>query len=101
MTPHDIHDLDDLSADLDLQPTSPLPARHGDGPVEVQPKDDMFAADSETARALAEIEYPHDGPVTAFVALIRATRLAASSKYSPEVLANAVYQALGLGAEDK
>lgn len=46
----------------------------------------------EVTKAIEDILiYPHDGPVTYYVVLVRALELSAKGKYSPESLSNAVY----------
>lgn len=49
--------------------------------------------DFEINEAFEDLIYPHDGPVTNFVILSRATRFAHEKKHTPEALANAAYQA--------
>lgn len=47
------------------------------------------------AEALAWLTYEHDGPVSPFVLLSRACDAAASRRFPPEELANALWTALG------
>ena len=49
-------------------------------------------SEKEIEEAVEYLLWPHDGPVTYWSVLSQAMNLSAKGKYSPEILANAVYE---------